>query len=592
MAFTRNTGLRTYGLLASVVCVLVLGMVPVAHAAPLTATGTAIDTAKMVASLVITIMNFFMWLLFMALDIVMNPTWIFDVNNNGTDGPLLQMLREIWQLSRDLVNMALAFALIYGTLKMIFTADSAAMKTALPKIAAALVIVNFSWFLPRVVFDISNVATYTVFQIPSLLNAGSCTLPPLQGSTTPRKCKVAADFVFLQNDPPGAGWSCDLRPLVCIKFVDYDSPEADVLGTRSKIINGLIVNHARLQGLVQLSDPRAGGLGPAPGNPQEQLFASIGVLVKLIVILVFHIALLFPIAAMVAAFFLRIPILWVTMAFMPLVALSYAGDFEKLFGDNDPKKILMDQFIKAAFLPARVAVPFTIGFIMVNAGAQTAAPAGINALSAQIPIFSQVDTVWQLIWMSIAIFIVWKYSFEALNSGPETTKFATEKIRGLGQTAMQLAVKYPLAQPILPGGATPLQLAKTFSPRNLLAQINSSGQAPKLNLNNAGNRPNANQIVAAQTIQTVGNSDPTFTAHMEAFRKSFNTNDLKDAINALKATAEGQRRLGNVSERDIGEAIARQLREQGHINASNQQQLTNALQTLSSNPPTPPPPRP
>ncbi len=46
----------------------------------------------------------------------------------------------------------------------------------------------------------------------------------------------------------------------------------------------------------------------------------------MIIVLLLHMALFFPILALVAAFFMRIPVLWVTMAFMPLTALGYVID--------------------------------------------------------------------------------------------------------------------------------------------------------------------------------------------------------------------------------------------------------------------------
>ncbi len=485
--------LITTGLLALVLGVVrlegwtALVAVQTAHAvgAPLTASGGFITGFSFIASILITIMNTFTWFLFMLLDVVLNPVWIFDLNSGPS---LTNMLREIWQLCRDLVNLALALVLIAGAVMMIITSDSSKVKAGLPKFVMALILVNFSWFIPRAIFDVSQILTYTVYQIPSLLNADGCVLPAT--TTQPaRPCEIVINYAFFrqtsfirangtQVNGAGAvvstGWRCVLRPLVCIQTVPVGSPQATAnMQMHSNVMNGLIVNHARLQTLVRISDPRGAGIGPAPGGGLNQIGASIMFLVKIVVILVFHAALFFPLLAMVAAFFIRIPILWVTMAFMPLTALSYVIQMPSEF---DPKTLFQKQFLDAVFLPTKVAIPFTIGFIMVNAGA-SAAPPGPMAQALPIAIFSGVSSLWQIMWMIIALFIIWKYSFDTLSKGGEFVAPIAQKIKGYGDSTMQLGKAAITNAPIIPipgaGSASLANIGRAIDPNTGLAQIRS-----------------------------------------------------------------------------------------------------------------------
>src|SRR5206468_2929278 len=102
-------------------------------------------------------------------------------------------------------------------------------------------------------------------------------------------------------------------------------------------------------------------------------------LAKMIVVLLIHVALFFPLFAMTVAFFIRIPIIWFTIAFMPFTFFSFVMGNALI--EVDTVKEIWHRFVTAAFLPTMVAVPITIGFMMVNAGlsAQNIPPPNIAA---------------------------------------------------------------------------------------------------------------------------------------------------------------------------------------------------------------------
>lgn len=440
--------------------------------------------------LIITGMNLIMWILFQLLDILLNPVFILDVGTgqNGGDGPLLVMLHEIWQLMRDLVNIIFAVLLVVGAIITIVKANTETVKNYRVKFILAVVLVNFSWFVPRVILDVSQVLTYTIYQIPGTFrngpNAVECTIMKKNkttGDMEKKDCMVITEVKFLEQtrnveeitgETEGVtGWVCPLKDLVCYEQKSFNNnPQA---WTSSSIINGLIINHAHLRVLanIQQPDPPAGQVG--------EVREMITFLMRMLLVLLIHIALFFPLLAMVVAFFIRIPVLWITMAFMPLAFLGFViGD---KMGEMDTIKKIWKRFLSAAFLPTLVAIPMTIGFILINAGANVRPPPGFSKLNTFIPLLASVQDFWELLWMFLAIFVLWTETFAILNKDELIGKF-TQPIENYGKGLGKFALKAPLAAPIIPapaGSGKPptsvLAQFKKFDPRALNADIDDDG---------------------------------------------------------------------------------------------------------------------
>ena len=439
-----------------------------ASAQAVTASQTFVSFATMLVSFLITILHFLAWFFLMLLDIIMDPQIIFGLTADGGDGPLLEMLHTIWQFTRDLVNIGFALGLIIGAVWMIVSADYSKIKEHLPKFVLAIVLVNFSWFIPRVLFDVSQVLTYTVFQIPSLLRDNACTIPPDDRNPRARPCEVILNYKFFEQtrtvgmdlDANGLriardgseGWRCPLESLVCIQTTPIDAANAQVRSS-TKVLEGLIVNHARLQSLALIQPTEAEVVLPPGLNLGPAFMRLLAIVIKLIMALIIHVAIVFPLIAMTAAFFIRIPILWVSMAFMPLVALGFA--FPMLKGDDygDLFYKWLDHFLQAVFLPVRVAIPFTIGFIMLNA----AGSIDVGALPENlrdgriISLFVGVNNLWQILWMGVAIFIIWHYSFKMLASDKAGLMgMFTEQIKSIGGSLGSVAMQLPLSWQFIP----------------------------------------------------------------------------------------------------------------------------------------------
>ncbi|MBI3816214.1 hypothetical protein HY285_01550 [Candidatus Peregrinibacteria bacterium] len=449
-------------------------------------------------------------------------------------------------------------------------------KKTLPKFVIAIVLVNFTWFIPRVLFDVSQILTYTVYQIPNMLSPNGCVIPPPNGVGPPKPCDIVTNVVFFEdtNDITDGedGWNCTLRPLVCYQSVPATKPGN--ISMQSQVLNGLVINYARLNTLATISDPRAAN-GGEPISPRLML----SFIIRSAMVLLLHIALFFPILALVVAFLFRIPILLITMAFMPFVALAFVMegsfiDLKKISGEFDLKSLLMGHFISAVFLPAVVGVPFAVGFIILNVGSVAAAPPGFTAFATAIPLFAGVATIGQLFWMLNGLIIIWIGVFTALKT-QTSSKGIVEQIQGFGKSLGTLAVKAPLSLPVIPapggGKSSFIQEAKRYDPKQWLNRISADGVLDQNTLGKILGGPSsgalAKQGAAAQTII------PRVELNINNLARDPNSNADFDAI--IRAMRENQE-LSRLSGGQIMEAIIHAMEQR--LTPQQKAQLRQAAQ--------------
>lgn len=512
--------------------VLLLALLPLpalAQAPTIFQPGMEQHIAKAV-SFLIGVLNMMTWVVFVFLNFLLDPAFIFDLGN--TSGPgLMEILNRVWRLSRDLMNLLFAVILIGAAIYTIVTANKELISQYARKFVLVVVLVNFSWFFPRVIIDAANIATSAIYGIPSLLASGSgtqCKFPSSQtgpGCVTVDinqwmcPCKYVTNAEFFLSDADvlartSAGWTCPLSNIVCIQFQNLDM---NSVAGHSAILNGLIVNHARLIGLATIP-PTPGASSPG----QLMLF-----IMRESLVLALHIALLFPLAALVLAFAIRIPVLWITIAFMPFMFLQYV--LQGNLTGGYPEK-LWNYFLKAAFLPAIVAIPLTVGFILVNAGA--AAGVSVPGLAGiKISLLNNVSDFWQLLWIVMTLGIFWVGIFSVLEK-MELLGAGSRFIKGIGETIGRIAIKAPLAVPILPGGITPL--AAVNYPQGIEAKLNS-GQSISSALKSMRNQGGLDDSVAH-----VGGSESVRRELREQFTR------LAETIRN-RPEAEARQQLANIN---------------------------------------------
>lgn len=464
--------------LTGILCVLcVIFLLPDTVLAQVAGGGTTLPTgieatiATMVSQL-IGFINILIWVLFIFLNFVLDPQFIFDLDN----GEFMGILNTIWQLSRDLMNVGFALMLVGTAIYTIVTANKEFVTAHAKKFILAVVLVNFSWFFPRVILDVANVATSTIYGIPSLLfegsGANSCkyqTTKNESAACTPSAssipgatiydcpCRVVTNMdMFMSKDERAAhtdadGWQCQ-ADVICIQTRPW---APNLVSGHSAILNGLIMNHAHLQTLATV---------PSVKNSDSISEMTQFLLIQGIIVVI-HIALFFPLLAMFVVFLIRIPILWLTIAFMPFIFLNFVISGNELTGMT---KKIWEEFIKAAFLPAMVAVPLAVGFILVNAGAQLA-PSSIAGI--KIRLIDGISNYWQLLWLLMTLGVFWVGTFAALERAGGFYAKVAQSIKGYGEAWGKVALKAPLSVPLPGMSMTPLTMMRAVNPRTIDAKI-------------------------------------------------------------------------------------------------------------------------
>lgn len=414
---------------------------------------------------------------------------------------MIGILNEVWILSRNLVNIAFAIILIGTAVYTIVTNNKELIAEHMKKFVLAIILVNFSWFIPRVIIDVANVTAATIFDIPSMIDvAGTAceyrsptivklypdlpqnTCSEILPSTDPPQyrcpCAAVIDAKFFLSDEEARnlksedGWNPILAETMYIRLTALSS--IGDAAPSSTILNGLIINHARLMGLASVP----------PSVKNDEISSLIMFLMKEAIVLLLHVALFFPLAAMMLAFIIRIPILWLTIAFMPFMVLQFV--VPEKFTEGYPQKI-WDHFLKAAFLPAIVAIPLTVGFIMVNA----AQKAGIldNLRTVEFPLTGNISDFQEMLWLIMTIGILWVGVFSTLEK-MGIMAMGSQAIKGAGEGLGKFAIKTPLSIPFIPlpgGGTTSLlnagrtvkNVGQLDNPSELIASLRNGGIGPK-----------------------------------------------------------------------------------------------------------------
>lgn len=380
------------------------------------------------------------FVIFYFLQYLLDPLFILDLTG-------VEALRSIWKYSRDIMNVIFAFMLIFAGIYTVVSGNKELVQQKYKRFILAVILVNFSWFFPRVILDVANVLTATVYQIPAGLGEGQkveCVIPGDDGENKP--CQVVDDMKFFSKCT-GSG-AKDYKPLiagiVCAKWKDWSEDTNTAFG----MINGLVMNYAQLPNLTRVLNPAAGGGGPADGDERFQEYLRF--LMHVLFVLVLMAMLFLPLAAMFVVFIIRIPIMWFTIAFMPFMFMGFVmGD---KMGQFDTMKIFQ-HYIKAAFLPTIIAIPFAVGFMILSQFTKIDCAATITTATdlckTNGPFLFNVNTPWQLMIMFMTFFVIWSGFWMALKIDDIYVN-ATSSIQSFGNTLGKTAIKVPLSVPFIP----------------------------------------------------------------------------------------------------------------------------------------------
>ncbi len=371
-------------------------------------------------------------------------------------GSMGQMLQKIWVISRNLVNIAFVFYLLWIAIQTIFKQEGGLddLKKNLIVFTFALIAVNFSWLATKVILDAANVVTHVVFAIPSGISDPPKYEPcqvntndkqPLKGLCYPTKIIAPADSgskpVLYWQDKEGDDDDCSKVEKSYIGEEDeginisaYNgdgtingvaSPENEALQGRTSMCMEslnlfkydqntatiyLTYGMARIQNLVNAS---------ASGGDGVQL--AVGALMSMVLQIIYGIAL----GALFIALVIRMMMLWLLVAFSPFIILLIGMGGEG--GGEEVKKYLsVEQFISWAFVPAKVGAIFAVAFIMISAGQSMGnlTVAVLDKLSSQSgftfkilgqeSLFAGMGSLQDLLWLIMTIAILWMGVFAVL----------------------------------------------------------------------------------------------------------------------------------------------------------------------------------
>lgn len=457
------------------------------------------DTASKFFGGMIEIFTVLNWIALAIVQALLNPDFIFGAKLASGIRPMEMVLNQIWIVSRDIVNGIFAFMLlIFGVYMIIFGAEKgvgAMLKEKAPKFVLAVVLVNFSWFFPRVILDMANVGQAVIYQLPGLI-AGPTTqciahidpgedgkkgTPALDKDNIVKSC----DFVWKVRLFPPTAKEClavpappgcprptptspfprrgqQIGPLLDIYYTDwwkvldgkFENGTAFLVSGADTVINGLAVNFAKMPQLARVEFERAGDVS----DTHADLMGKSRAYLKFFVYLAFHAILSMAIGLILIAFaavlFVRVAVIWLCVAFMPFIFVGYA--WKGALGDLGHEKApnIWQKFIKYALLPVFVAIPLSIGFTLLSFSGYLSNFSALNmAGSIKVDgmehIITGISEIHELIWLFLTLGIIWAGTFSVLESDEYSAKIIGG-IKGIGEGGMRMAKKSLMYAPVIP----------------------------------------------------------------------------------------------------------------------------------------------
>jgi hypothetical protein len=375
-------------------------------------------------------------------------------------------LRKIWLLSRNITNTVFAIMLFAGAIILIFRPTSEkfneVVKEKLPRFVIAVILVNFSWFFPRVIIDASNVLASVIFRVPLMLGV-KCVDP----GDKSKECLIAAHVEFFPEHkpyPPGPANTealCRIRVPGFERFIHkephgyFDRKGVDTIldvcfvpwskaqkNTQGRILNGLVTNFGLLRTMPEVTPmPTDSSSGTAALLKTALAWVSKFGFTAFAILVLF-----FPLLALVVVLLMRWGVLWLTIAFMPFTFIGYALT-GKLTTKIKEAPDIWEYFLGAALLPVVVAIPFSVGFILVNAGYSFGTIQHETTFRMGTPIMTNVADLNHIVWFSMTLAILWKGTFMALKS-VSYAQGIVGKIEGFGGGLIKAAAMAPTLIPL------------------------------------------------------------------------------------------------------------------------------------------------
>lgn len=415
--------------------------------------------------------------------------WMSDLMDNTfiLDGAMGDKLQIIWIFVRNIINIL--FAIVLVVVAFINVAGygagegNYALKKFLPKMALALIAVNFTFLGARIVLDVNNVLTTAVFALPqSVPDLGQFTASSAKPLKLYAKYRCSLNITDVNKwkqelATPGQNGSPSPETTSMSGMGDtglyqlgipigsfFDICVADIQGSKNVAgadEDGLIemgdMSQIRTNNFVWLMATRYQGIQnigkvPLQAKDWEALLLNAG--------FGFAFAIIYAVAylAMFIILLVRVVILWICIALSPLIAVEIL--FPELMGGMKiGESDLKTTFLNHAFVPLKMAIPMSIGFVMISQMSLV----GLGDFTKSIVLtggeFTRDGSLHRILYGVASAGLIWIGVFSA--SSGVYGKGLVDKIKGgaesigkfVGKAPFQLIPIVPVAGKMLPVSA-------------------------------------------------------------------------------------------------------------------------------------------
>lgn len=400
------------------------------------------------------------------------------INNNLIFGSgMEERLRDIWVPIRNIINIIFVVALVgialYNVLGISSENSTYSIKSILPKLIAAIIAVNFSFVGVKVLLDGVNVVTTAVFAIPDKVPA---TMSKVVLSNDSKDSEMRQKFckqLYATNSDTGDmqdGIDKAAFTIVATKYKintkvlknfdealtfiqqhqedikdkfqeDYETTKtnkifckvgegntAALTTTAETFLSRYGSNNAALAMAINMSGilfyDRAYTLSGFSSNQYESF--AISTIFSLLLYIIYATAFI----ALFVVLLTRIVVLWLALAFSPLIAVALIVPQVK-----DKSGELIKQFMTHALAPVKIAAVMMVGWVMVDALRNVAQ--GTTSLDLTtgyaipgIPV-PGMDTIQGILVSLATVAVIWVGVWSAVNGT------LAEKLLGAVKTGME-----------------------------------------------------------------------------------------------------------------------------------------------------------
>ncbi len=411
--------------------------------------------------------------------------WMGDLMDNTfiLEGDIGEKLHSVWVIVRNFVNIFFAITLVVvAFLAVIGYGDESGnygLKKFIPKMALALIAVNFTFLACRLVLDLNNVLTTAIFAIPQKVTNLSDITPSAAGATKTFKkfqCLSQSDKITeleqrskdLETQYPGVinslGGVCyalvptdkDGKP-VHIDFSNSKTPSPTANGGNDQEIILMGSNQFSKKDFVWTMATQFQGLHNL--NRASQLLTpdftnlTVSALFSIIFAVIYGTAYVAMFIVLVG----RMVVLWVTIMLSPLAAFSI------VVPDLLPEDLnIQKKFLSHAFVPLKMAIPLSFGYILIsqmslviNTNTNIVSAGSLDLTGGGE--FARNVSISTLLYGAASVAIIWMGVFMA--SKDVVGSGLVETIKSKVESAGNTVAKWPTYLPMFPFGSSHFSLA-------------------------------------------------------------------------------------------------------------------------------------